>query len=164
MEGRAHHTSVGQSRQKHNGRCGNGSRTSGIAGWRRKKRWQCIASGGMLFGNDGGTDFRFGNGCERCTRSKRAHLFFPELSSYCVFSVPDRQTAKATQTKKGDKDTGKQTREQPHSPVNTRAPESLRAMSDVSSCKRNSSVWRQRLNPNLPGDTSEITRIKQTEF
>ena len=24
--------------QKHNGRCGNGSRTSGIAGWRRKKR------------------------------------------------------------------------------------------------------------------------------
>ena len=38
VEGRALHTAVGQSQQKHNDRCGNGSRTSGTAGWRRKKR------------------------------------------------------------------------------------------------------------------------------
>ena len=53
-----------KSRQKHDGRCGNGSRASRIAGWRRKKWKQCIDSGGRLFGNDGRTDCRFGNGCK----------------------------------------------------------------------------------------------------
>ena len=38
VEGRALHTAVGQRRQKHNVRCGNGSRASGTASWRRKKR------------------------------------------------------------------------------------------------------------------------------
>ena len=42
----------------------------------------------MLFGDDGGTDFRFGDGGKECRRLKQAHLFSHLKCLVTVFIGP----------------------------------------------------------------------------